>query len=599
MKALIKVGYACNDHCGFCHTLHVRDVQGSAEEVHAKIERAHALGHSMVVLSGGEPTIRPELMAWATHTAELGMDFGLVTNGRMLAYPEVVEQLLERRLRYVYLSLHGGTKRVHDLMVRSQAFEETYGALANLTGKGLDLHVNCVITKHNMNHLRGLVDACLPYEDAQVKFSMVEPKGGGDVLFARLMPRVSEVAERVMDALAYAAEKTAGKAGPQFAHGAFPLCLMPGYEEAYDDLKTHAFRSMIEVGETDFFPVDDLNKLQPEETCAGCALRGPCPGLYRGYHEAFGAEELRARRREGGRGNSFNYVFVRRLAAGEGCRLRDGELGITPWDRGRDLFVRHDGKLGLYRCESRDFSDVEIARVKHEVGQVYVDASRGKASPDDFARDLVKLQRVGECASCAHEATCTGMFEPVFDDVFTRDDGTLRAMLERASGDLLDLGCGAGPYAALLQPRVEAGDVRYVGVDPDEGALASLRSRWPDAELHAAGGEDLSALGERRFDEVFVLRSWNHLADPARMLAEVRERLREGGTLTVSDDVAFGLARTPRRATRGERAKNFEHHRNDDLPQCEEVLVAHGFEILERHPVRPDTSNRWLLRARR
>ena len=59
-KALIKVGYACNEHCGFCHTLEVRHIQGSTAEIDNKIRRAAELGHEMVVLSGGEPTIRPE-----------------------------------------------------------------------------------------------------------------------------------------------------------------------------------------------------------------------------------------------------------------------------------------------------------------------------------------------------------------------------------------------------------------------------------------------------------------------------------------------------------------------------------------------------------
>ncbi|HJL20028.1 MAG TPA: radical SAM protein [Sandaracinaceae bacterium LLY-WYZ-13_1] len=203
MKALIKVGYGCNDHCSFCHTLDVRHVDAEAAEVHRKIERAKRLGHSMIVLSGGEPTIRPELLAWAAHAAKLDMDFGLVTNGRMLSYPALVDQLMERRLRYVYLSLHGGTAKVHDLMVRSKAFEQTYGALEVLSGRGLDFTANCVITRHNVEHLRGVVDAVLPYPDLTLKLSMVEPKGGGDALFEHLMPRVSHVAEKVKDAIEY------------------------------------------------------------------------------------------------------------------------------------------------------------------------------------------------------------------------------------------------------------------------------------------------------------------------------------------------------------------------------------------------------------
>ena len=39
--------------------------------------------------------------------------------------------------------------------------------------------------------------------------------------------------------------------------------------------------------------VDDDNKDQPEASCRGCSLRGACPGLYKGYLDAYGAAELR------------------------------------------------------------------------------------------------------------------------------------------------------------------------------------------------------------------------------------------------------------------------------------------------------------------
>ena len=422
-KALIKVGYACNEHCSFCHTLDVRHIQGSTAEVDQKIRRAAELGHEMVVLSGGEPTIRPELIHWASLTASLGLDFGLVTNGQMLAYPEVVEKLLERRLRYVYLSLHGGTPKIHNLMVRSDAFDAAFAAVRNLTGRALDFSVNCVITRHNVEHLRGLIDLLLPFSDVGIKFSMVEPKGGGDKLFDHLMPRVELVAERVMDAIAYGDRRVTelDQRGPTFSHGAIPLCLMPGYEDRFDDLKTHAYRTMIEVGEPDFFPVDDLNKTQPEP-CRSCSLRGPCPGLYKGYNEEFGATELHPRR-DRPRSNSFNYQLAKLVSTSmtaethEQCPLRasagggHSALGVTPWDRGRDLYVRNGSRLARFRAESRDFSDVEIIEIKHQLGQLYLDVSR-KPAPDDFARDLVQLRRSSLCDGCPNFDGCTGMFEP-------------------------------------------------------------------------------------------------------------------------------------------------------------------------------------------
>ncbi|MFK8003931.1 MAG: radical SAM protein [Polyangiales bacterium] len=590
MKALIKVGYGCNDHCAFCHTLDVRHIDGEAAEVREKIHRAKELGHSMIVLSGGEPTIRPELVAWAELSASLDMDFGLVTNGRMLAYPELVETLLEHRLRYVYLSLHGGTAKVHDLMVRSKAFEETYGSLANLSGRGIDLHVNCVVTKHNMKHLRGVIDSLEPYPDAQLKFSMVEPKGGGDKLFARLMPRVKDVAGYVADALRYGDE-----IGRRVQHGAIPFCLVPGLEDRFDDLKTHQFRTMSEIGEPDLFPVDDRNKLQP--ACDGCVHRGACPGLYKGYFDEFGAEEI-APVQSGQRSNSFNYVFERRYDGADGCLLKDGPLGIAPWDTARDLFVRHQGRLAWFRASSRDFSDAEIEHTKHVEGQVYYDVSR-KDAPDDFAKDLVQLKRAEDCSGCEHENTCTGMFEATMEPVFARDDERLRVLLRAARGQVVDVGCGESPYVDEFAEAAKAGTLSYLGIDPDGERIQALGSARPWARFVVGEAEALCRPAGS-VDVLLFLRSWNHLRDPGRALENARAALKPGGRLIVVDNVAFGLARTKAHTSRAESSRaELEHYRNDDSQLARRAIQKSGFVVDEEWSIEPGRSNQWVVQASR
>lgn len=604
-KALIKVGYGCNDHCTFCHTLDVRHIQGEAVEVHHKIRRAKALGHSMVVLSGGEPTIRPELLGWAKHVAALGMDFGLVTNGRMLSYPKLVAKLLRYRLRYVYLSLHGGTAKIHNLMVRSHAFEQTFGAVAQLSGKGLDFSVNCVITKHNVEHLKGVVDALLPYRDVPLKFSMVEPKGGGKSLFDHLIPPVEHVARRVREAIEYGESRTDAEDPPRgrwLSHGGIPLCLMRGFEDRFDDLRTHGFDTMTEIGEPDFFPVDDDNKIQPPK-CARCSLSGACPGLYTGYYERFGDDELRPVM-DRPRSNSFNYTLEATIAD-DGPRCAVLTSGLAPWEFGRHLFVKRDDLIERYRTRTRDFSDREIAEIKHQRGQIYMDVS-DKAAPDDFARDLVQLRRSSVCEGCPEHADCTGLFEPVADSVFERDDLRVRELVGSLSGRVLDVGCGEGPYSELLEPLVADGTVDYVGIDPHQGRIAALRERWPWARLIATTAERLAADADadpetRRFDHVLVLRSWNHLREPDAFLRALGSLLVPGGTLLLVDNEAFGLARSQEQSQRGESGPaDFEHYRNDGSEQAAALVERLGLplELLEAEAVQPGRSNQWLLRYR-
>ncbi len=591
MKALLKVGYGCNEHCTFCHTQDVRHIDGTTEEVEAKIERARELGHSMVVLSGGEATIRPEFFSWARRIASLDMDLGLVTNGLVLAYPDVVDRLMGLRLKYVYMSLHGAEARIHNRLVRRDSFEAAATALRNLSGRGLDLTANCVVTRQNVGHLEALVDHVAPLADVRLKFSWVEPKGGAAHLLDTMVPPLETAAEAVSAALARW-DSTTGRPS-RAVHGGFPLCALPGHEARYDDLRTHDYWTMSEIGEPDLFPVDDHNKSKPEP-CARCSLRGGCPGLFNLYVERFGHDMLRPRA-DGVRSNSIDFVYEHMHASNyeEGAPCPVWTASTRPYDRARHMFVRHEKKIGRYRAVSRDFDDDQLERMKFGTGQIYLDASR-KAAPDDFARDLVKLERSEMCGGCPGRDACAGMFEPRFEDVFGSDDARVREHLASLRGEVLDLGCGEMPYADVLAPAIEAGTLTYLGVDPDAEATGRVRARLPAAELLCGTLDDVDPT--RTFDHVVVLRSWNHLPDPAALAQRVFSLLRPGGSLVVVDNVAFALARTPAqtRRARGSSAR-WEHCRNDDDGHAHAVLESSGLRLQRRHGIRPDGSNQWML----
>lgn len=599
MKALIKVGYGCNENCTFCHTADVRHLDDTEERVAWKIDRAKRLGYAMAVLSGGEPTIRPELLGWARRVAAHGMDFGLVTNGLMLSYPHLVDELVERcRLRYVYLSIHGGDAKVHGSVVRADTFRQAIAAIGLLAGRVPDLTANCVVTTANVRHLRALVDRLLPFPGLCLKFSMTQPKGAADRAYDVLVPDVEVCAAAVQEAIEHGLAQTRERGlALRFAHDGLPFCLLPGLEPLYDDLKTHRFAAMIEADEDDFVPVDDTAKVHPER-CRPCALRGACPGLYRGYHQARGDGALRPVT-DRPRSNSYHFVPERDVARPPGAPCPIRRDGVRPYDRGRTLFLRLKDRMRLFRTESRDFSDEEILATKEELGQVYLDVST-KLSPDDFAKDLRKLRLADECAACPLHGQCTGCWEPAREDVFTRDDARVLALLAGLRGRVLDLGCGEGRYLEALAAQAREGAIAYTGVDPDEGRLRVLASRYPFARFLAAPAEALPGdLG--RVDHVLVLRSYNHLADPAAALDRAIAGLRPGGTLLLADNVAFGLVRGRAHAARAEAApgNRFEHYRNDGAGEAAARLAGRPLRLVERQDVGPATSNQWLLRYER
>src|SRR5262249_53525944 len=159
---------------------------------------------------------------------------------------------------------------------------------------------------------------------------------------------------------------------------------------------------------------------------------GACPGLYRGYHEIHGDGALRpviGRPRS----NSYHFVALRDIARAPGAPCPIKKDGTSPYDRGRTLFLRLKDRMRLVRTATRDFSDAELHATKEGIGQIYVDVST-KLAPDDFAKDLRKLRISRECAACERRAECTGCWEPIRDDVFTRDDARVRELVAGLRG---------------------------------------------------------------------------------------------------------------------------------------------------------------------
>lgn len=591
MRALVKVGYRCNSDCRFCHSAEARGVEARPEAVDALLRRAAALGHRLVALSGGELTLQAGLRRWGALAASLGLDLGLVTNGTGLDAP-AVDWLLAHRLRYVHLSLHGGTAEVHEGLAGARTFERVRRALALLSGRGLEAWVSCVVAAPNLGRLREVVDALRPFPDLGLKLSLVEPRGGAEGDFEGLVPPVEAAAAAVADAIAHA--EATGRRG--VVHEGLPLCLLPGLEGRRSGLAAHGFTAMAEVGEDDLHPVDARNAVHPPP-CRACALRGRCPGLHLGTHARRGHAMLRP---VTGRpqSNAFHWALEGTVVGGAPGRCPVLSLGVGPWDPGRHLFVRNGARVARFHAATVDFTDAEVAEVKHRLGQVYLDRS-GRDAPDDFAAQLLQLRRAADCAPCPERARCTGLFEPAPENVFARDEARVRALLAGLEGDLLDVGCGEGPYAEALAGAARDGRLRYTGLEPDAGRAEALRARWPWARIVVASAEE-AALAPASLDHVLVLRSWNHLRDPAAALDRLLAALRPGGTLTVVDNVAFGLVRTRAQAARGERsAAGFEHWRNDGAAEAARWLEGRGLELLERRDVGPETSNQWVLRWRR
>ena len=109
---------------------------------------------------------------------------------------------------------------------------------------------------------------------------------------------------------------------------------------------------------------------------------------------------------------------------------------------------------------------------------------------------------------------------------------TVEDMLPDGEGHrVLDAGCGAGVYSAVLADR----GVDVIGVDVSEAMLAEARERVPEATFRQT---DLSAgldcLDADSVDVVLCQHVFSHLPDLSTPLAEFARVLSDGGVLVVS-----------------------------------------------------------------
>ncbi|ARF54264.1 class I SAM-dependent methyltransferase [Streptomyces gilvosporeus] len=115
---------------------------------------------------------------------------------------------------------------------------------------------------------------------------------------------------------------------------------------------------------------------------------------------------------------------------------------------------------------------------------------------------------------------------------------TDRPAMLRLAGDVsglrvLDLGCGAGHYAAEMAQR---GAAHIVGVEGSEALLEAARERLGEGAVlhHHDLEEPLAFLADQSFDLVVMALVYHHIDARRELLSEIRRVLRPGGTLLVS-----------------------------------------------------------------
>jgi len=287
----LKVGFACNNNCRFCAAGHKREMGNKdTERIKSELLKGITEGFQEVVLTGGEPTIRLDIIELVSYASSIGYeDIQLQSNGRMFSYMKFCEGIVEAGGNEFALSIHGPTAEIHDFLTRVPgSFEQTVQGIKNL--RSLDQHIltNSVVTKSNYLHLPELAHFLVGLGVDQLQMAFVHAVGNADKNFDYIVPRKSLAAPYIKRALQIGLD-----AGIKVMAEDMPYCFMKGYESYLGEL----YAPSTQVVDIDhIIPKFEETRVKEGkckgEVCKRCKYYSVCEGPWREYPERRGWSEF-------------------------------------------------------------------------------------------------------------------------------------------------------------------------------------------------------------------------------------------------------------------------------------------------------------------
>ena len=149
----------CNLACKHCYSISAdKDFPGelSTQEVYGVMDDLRRFRVPVLILSGGEPLLRPDIFDIAQRAKGLGFYVGLSSNGTLIDETNI-RRIAETDFDYVGVSLDG-IRETHDKFRRMQgAFEKSLAGIRLCRDAGLRIGVRFTMTQDNAHDLPGLL----------------------------------------------------------------------------------------------------------------------------------------------------------------------------------------------------------------------------------------------------------------------------------------------------------------------------------------------------------------------------------------------------------------------------------------------------------
>ncbi|HYD49228.1 MAG TPA: radical SAM protein [Terriglobales bacterium] len=292
--ALFRFGEQCNNHCPMCsNTGDPALFFHNTEELLRRAAFLHASGFRRVVVTGGEPTIHPGFWRIIDELRSLDMVWDTNTHGRSFAQSSFTDRAVASGLQRAIVSLHSFDPSVSAAIfgASEQAHQETVAGIDRLLAAGIEVIVNCVLSRLNLHQLDDYLRigaARWPRASFKLVFPSTLGKGGKWPEIVGL--RLADIAEPIRRARA-----VAKAAGIELWFESLPNCVIGdaeivnygrstfGESHYLDDASGEHIYSMRHI-EAEIFAFG--------ENCRKCVAARRCSGVSHTYATSHGLDEL-------------------------------------------------------------------------------------------------------------------------------------------------------------------------------------------------------------------------------------------------------------------------------------------------------------------
>src|SRR6185369_17066641 len=224
--ALFRFGEQCNNDCPMCsNTGEAALFFHSTETLLGRAAFLQRSGFRRVVVTGGEPTIHPGFWTVVEWLHANGFTWDINTHGRTFAKDGFTKRAVEQGLTRAIVSLHSHVPATSAALfgTRENAHHETVAGIDRLAEAGVELMLNCVLTRLNLGELEDYLRTEYARLGKRAAFKFVFPstlgKGGPWAGIATL--RYDDVRETVQRL-----RSTALELGAQIFFESFPNCIL-------------------------------------------------------------------------------------------------------------------------------------------------------------------------------------------------------------------------------------------------------------------------------------------------------------------------------------------------------------------------------------